>query len=260
MVNRPTSRALFDLFIGEASQPFTGWDFSYVSRTGRMQSEPLPWSYASIVIPYVRRACSLLDMGTGGGEFLSRLKPFPKHSCATEGFEPNYPVAKNRLEPLGVHVFQFNEDTDLPFKENEFELIINRHESYAPGEVRRILEPEGYFITQQVGEQNDIDINNLLANEPVVEEMEWNATSVAKELQDAGLKVLQTMEAFPVTRFYDIGALVFYLKAIPWVVKDFTVDKYANALLQIHEEILAKGFIDVHEHRFLLITQNIANQ
>ena len=258
MVSRPTSRALFDLFIGEASQPFTGWDFSYISRTGRMQSEPLPWNYASIIIPYVRRAHSLLDMGTGGGEFLSRLKPFPKHTCATEGFEPNYPGAKKRLEPLGVRVFHFKEDTNLPFKENEFELIINRHESYAPQEVKRILEPEGYFITQQVGQQNDIDINNLLANEPVVEEEEWNATSAAKEVQDTGFKVLHKMEAFPLTRFYDIGALVFYLKAIPWVVKDFTVDKYASALLRIHEEILAKGFIDVREHRFLIIAQNIA--
>ncbi|MHA2356168.1 MAG: methyltransferase domain-containing protein [Candidatus Thorarchaeota archaeon] len=252
-------KELFDLLIGEASRSFTGWDFSYISRTGRIQSEPLPWNYASIIIPYIRRARSLLDMGTGGGEFLSQLHPFPEHVCATESYEPNVPIARNRLEPLGVSVFQFNEDTKLPFRSNEFGLIINRHESYAPLEVKRILESGGYFITQQVGEKNDIEINHLLETEPPPEEQEWNAVSAAKELQDEGFSVLYQKEAFPMTRFYDVGALVYYLMAIPWVVTDFTIEKYSDALLRIHHDILAEGFIEVHEHRFLIISQNTAN-
>jgi SAM-dependent methyltransferase len=256
MDSRQTSRELFDFFIEEASQPFTGYDFSHISRTGRMQSEPLPWNYASIIIPYIRRAQSLLDMGTGGGEFLSRLRPFPKHTCATEGFEPNYPVAKNRLEPLGVRVFPYKEDIDLPFKDYEFELIINRHESYAPREVRRILVPDGYFITQQVGDRNDTEINNLLESALPPEEHEWNAASATKALLNEGFSILQKDETFPRTRFYDIGALVYFLKAIPWIVTDFTVEKYYDALLRIHNEILEEGFIEVHEHRFLIIAQH----
>ncbi len=251
-------KQLFDLLIGEASRTFTGWDFSHISRTGRMQSEPLPWNYASIIIPYIRNTHSLLDMGTGGGEFLSQLRPFPEHACATEKYEPNFPIARNRLEPLGVNVFQLKEDTKLPFRSNEFGLIINRHESYAPPEVKRILNSGGYFITQQVGERNDIEINHLLETEPPPEEQEWNAASAAKELQNEGFSVLCQKEAFPMTRFYDVGALVYFLKAIPWVVTDFTVEKYSDALLRIHHEILSEGFIEVHEHRFLIIARNTA--
>ncbi|KAA2301661.1 SAM-dependent methyltransferase, partial [Clostridioides difficile] len=29
----------------EADQPFSGWDFSYVTGSGRLQSGILPWSY-----------------------------------------------------------------------------------------------------------------------------------------------------------------------------------------------------------------------
>ncbi len=251
-----TNKELFDMLVGEARRSFKGWDFSYISETGRMQSEPLPWSYASIILPYVRRSRSLLDMGTGGGEFLSLLQPLPKHTCATEAYAPNVSSARKNLEPFGVDVFEIKDDGSLPFEENKFDLIINRHEFYTPTEVRRVLEPSGYFITQQVGEQNDIDINNLLGKELPNEERAWNASYASNELLEQEFEVIDQMEEFPITRFYDVGALVFYLKAIPWVVEGFTVEKYIDALIQIHNLILEKGFIEVRGQRFLIVAQN----
>lgn len=253
MTNR---KELFDVLIEEADHAFAGWNFSYISSTGRVQSEPLPWNYVSLLYPYIRGAKSLLDMGTGGGELLSLLQPFPKHTCATEAYTPNVPIAKRKLSPLGVDVFEIKDDKDLPFRESEFEVIINRHESYAPEEVQRILQPSGVFITQQVGEENDIDINRLLDCKLLKEEKTWNAASASKELQDHGFNVVVQMEAFPLSRFYDVGALVFHLKAIPWIVHDFSVDTYIDALRHIHDTILKRGFIEVHEHRFLIITEN----
>ncbi|MBN2228385.1 MAG: class I SAM-dependent methyltransferase [Candidatus Thorarchaeota archaeon] len=221
-----------------------------------MQSEPLPWNYVSIILPYIRRTDSLLDMGTGGGELLSLLQPLPKHTCATEAYAPNVPIAKKRLEPLGVHIFKIEEEKEtLPFRENTFELVINRHEFYDPLEVWRILEPSGHFITQQVGEQNDLAINKLLGNNSPINDQPWNAAYASRELEEQGFHVLSKMEAFPRTRFYDVGALVFYLKAIPWTVEDFTVESYNDVLLQIHKDILANGFVEVREQRFLLLTK-----
>jgi hypothetical protein len=33
--------------------------------------------------------------------------------------------------------------------------------------------------------------------------------------------VLEQKEEFPVSRFFDIGAIVYYLMAIPWQIPDF---------------------------------------
>src|SRR5260370_37893245 len=52
----------------------------------------------------VSRATAVLDLGTGGGELLSRLAPFPPIAIATESYPPNVAVASRRLAPLGGKV------------------------------------------------------------------------------------------------------------------------------------------------------------
>lgn len=248
---------LFQRLLKEADQPFSGWDFSYLSQTGRWQSEPLPWSYASTLWPYLRDASSLLDMGTGGGEFLSLLSPLPTHTCTTESYPPNVPIAQQRLEPLGVKVFEITDDTHLPFKDNEFDLIINRHESYVPTEVYRILQPDAFFITQQVGDQNDIEINALFGTTPDLGTHPWTAKYVEEELKGVGFDIIKIDEAFPRLRFYDVGAVIYFLKAIPWVITDFSVDQYRDVLHQLHERIQIEDYLEIREHRFLIVGQKL---
>src|SRR5204863_4615766 len=89
----------FNFLIDEANHPFSGWDFSHITTTRRMVEGALTWSYSSKILRQIMRVSSLLDMGTGGGEFLSSLHPLPKHTCATEGYVPNVSVARQRLEP-----------------------------------------------------------------------------------------------------------------------------------------------------------------
>ena len=67
----------------------------------------------------------MLDMGTGGGEFLSSLAPLPDQTWATEAFLPNLPLAKARLELLGIQVVHVDSDFELPFVDEEFYLVIN---------------------------------------------------------------------------------------------------------------------------------------
>lgn len=242
----------FECYLKEIEKPFSGWDFSYITETGRMSSSLLSWSYGSMVLPLIQKSKSMLDMGTGGGELLSKLQPFPEKVCATEGYPPNVSVAKERLEPLGVEVFQIGEDDLLPFDDHQFDLIINKHASYSPSEVRRVLTDDGVFVTQQVGGADYVDINYAL-RAPVNDEFShWELAYAEKELQENGFVVLDAKEEFPVQRFYDIGALLYYLKAIPWQVPDFKSKNYISQLHEIHEMIQLKGYIDVKQHRFLL--------
>lgn len=246
------SHNLFNYWLAEAEHPFTGWDFSHIMGTGRMRTAPYTWSYTSELLPRLRRAESMLDMGTGGGEYLSELQPLPPHTFATEGYAPNVPVARAHLAPLGVEVVSFEVDEHLPFEDAQFDLIINRHESYAPPEVLRLLRPGGEFVTQQVGGENDWDLNMLLGARPSLDFNEWRAKSAAKDLEAAGFEVQSVKEDFPHERFFDVGAIVYYLKAIPWQVPDFTVERYFDALLHIHERIQQDGYLDVRAHRFML--------
>ena len=146
-------KELFSTLIAEAEKAaFSGWDFSYIVRTGRQTDGALPWSYGTEVLRWIKSSKSTLDMGTGGGELLSILATLPKNTCATEAYGPNVNVARRRLKPLGVKVFRIKELQPLPFKNGQFDLIINRHTYYSEKEVFRMLKHGGVFITQQIGD------------------------------------------------------------------------------------------------------------
>jgi SAM-dependent methyltransferase len=247
------SNDLYNFLISEADHPFSGWDFSYIS--DRVVDAPLTWSYRSMLLPFIRKVESLLDMGTGGGEFLSSLVPLPKHTCATENYEPNVSIAKKRLEPLGVKVFYCKDDEHLPLMDDEFDLIINRHEFYSEKEVYRILKPNGIFITQQVGDKNNSKLRFLLTGREESEnEMEWNLDYAANKLEMTGFDILERKENNTLTRIFDVGAIVYLLKAVPWELSGFTVEKYYNKLLEIHSNINERGYLelDSNNHRFII--------
>ncbi len=251
-----TSEELFYLFLDDAKHHFSGWDFSFIE--DRMVMEPLTWSYRSRVIPLIRSSDSLLDMGTGGGELLYSLQPLPKVTFATEAYKPNVPIARKKLEPIGVKVVEINEsDEKLPFEDEKFDLIINRHEYYSPYEVFRILKKGGLFITQQVGGKNDLEFNAFLEAPIDIDSQspDWDLKCAVKDLRDVGLTILQEEENSPKTKSYDIGAIIYYFKAIPWQLPDFTVDKYFNKLKAMHYEIEKKGYFETTSERFFILAK-----
>ncbi len=96
----------FERLISEALQaPFSRWDFSWLE--SRRVHTPDPRGeidYEERAREAVAKAIAVLDLGTGGGERLSRLAPFPKVAVATEAYPPNVREAARRLTPLGVQV------------------------------------------------------------------------------------------------------------------------------------------------------------
>jgi len=104
---------LKNLWKSEEQKAFGGWDFSYLK--DRWQSETPPWDYKEIILGYLNREHMLLDMGTGGGEFLLGLNHPGDHTCVTEAWEPNVRLCRERLTPLGIGVYQVYDDACLPF-------------------------------------------------------------------------------------------------------------------------------------------------
>ena len=63
----------------------------------------------------------------------------------------------------------------------------------------------------------------------------------------------EQLQDTPITRFYDVGAIVYYLKAIPWQIPDFSVERYFERFLEVHTMIQQRGFVDVRYHRFFIV-------
>jgi SAM-dependent methyltransferase len=249
-----SSAELFEFLIAEVEAHFSGWDFSYIA--DRESQAPLRWSYVSEVLLRVRKSRAVLDMDTGGGEMYSYFAPFPPVAYATEAYAPNIPIARERLEPLGVVVIPLDEEEprQLPFEPDKFDLVLNRHGYYWEPELYRILQPGGLFVPQQVGNRNDIGIRKLLGARDASANSEWaDLSRAAANLQSAGFRIIKQLEDIYPQRFYDVGAIVYQLKAVPWQIPDFSVEVYFDKLKAIHETIQQTGYVDVEEHRFFMI-------
>lgn len=165
-----------------------GWNFSHIY--GRyIEEHDLPWDYETYIRTYRKDTMELLDMDTGGGEFLLGLHhPYEKTS-ATEGFLPNVKLCEGTLKPLGIHFERSREDGILPFEASSFDLIINRHSDFKKEEVYRVLKPGGIFITQQIGEDNDKDLIFSLLGEGYFKPTGGNAKDQAQEFKEVGFQV-----------------------------------------------------------------------
>jgi SAM-dependent methyltransferase len=243
--------------IAEAeSWKMEGWDFS--SFGDRWVETKPPWNYRDRVASRLPGAHSLLDLGTGGGEFLSSLAPLPKRTFATEGYPPNVTVARDRLKPFGVEVVRtFCEDNEkvpqygsLPFRDNSIGLIIDRHENFVATEVFRVLKPSGTFVTQQVGSANLRQLNELLG--VGVASDRWNLETAVGQLESADFRVTERRKAELISQFKDIGAVVMCLQAVPWQVPNFTVERFRNELEKIDRLIRSRGSLKVTATRFLV--------
>jgi SAM-dependent methyltransferase len=253
--------ATYEELVSEAlSAPFSGWDFSWLA--ARSTPAALPWSYQREVASRAGAARTMLDMGTGGGERLSRLSPRPQLTVATEAWPPNVPVAAARLRPLGIPVVQDEGAPDnpnqdgtqrgrLPFRDGAFEVVVNRHEAFLAAEVSRVLSPGGVFITQQVDFHSFDDLYRLLGLAIPEQPDSWLPLA-CQQLQDAGLHVETAVRGEERHDFYDIGAVVYYLSVVSWAIPEFSLDACAQQLRAAHDtpEIWP---IPVRERRFLMI-------
>ena len=231
-----------------------GWDFSSID--GRWDCPDPPWNYTMIVKSYLKDADILLDMGTGGGEVLLTIGHPYKNTYATEAYAPNLELCKKELSPLGITIAQTFSDDKLPFENEYFDFIINRHESFDLSEVNRTLKHGGYFFTQQVGGRNFIELAAALnAGGETYIPANHTVGSYANALARYGFQIIIRDEVEFPAKFFDIGAVIFLCKACVWNFPDFSVETHFDKLRGIQREIDVKGHMQVTGHRFLLASR-----
>ena len=231
-----------------------GWDFSHID--GRYtEGTDFPWDYRQVIGEYLSPEKKLLDIDTGGGEFLLSLGHPYENTAATENYPPNVQLCKETLLPLGIDFRQADGNGELPYPDESFHVVIDRHGDFNPGEIYRVLKPGGVFISQQVGAENDRELVELLCGNVAMPFPEQYAQRAADKFRRAGFSMVRQEECFRPIRFFDVGALTWFARVIPWEFPDFSVDTHLQNLLAAQRIVEETGCVEGRTHRFLLVAK-----
>ena len=228
-----------------------GWDFSHIE--GRFYEDTnLPFNYRDEILSHLTPSMRLLDIDTGGGEFLLSLGHPRELTAASENYAPNIDFCRRKLLPLGID-FRAGAADALPFPDGSFDIIINRHGDIYIDEIWRLLRPGGFFITEQVGSDNDRELIELLMGEDTpIYYPDHYAFTLADRMAEAGFEITRSAETYRTIRFFDTGALVWFAKIIEWEFRGFSVEKSLDRLIEVQRMIEDGGYVGGKTHRFLI--------
>ena len=234
-------RSFDDLVTEAAAVSVDGWDFSWLD--GRATEERPSWGYQRLLGERLASATAALDIQTGGGEVLAGASPetAPAVWVATEGWPPNLARAASLLGPLGVVVVGAGPTAALPFADRVFDLVTSRHPIIIDWqEIARVLAPGGTYFAQHVGDGANVEITEYFMGASDRDGRRHHDAEAAGAT-DAGLDVVQRRNERLGLEFFDIGAVVYFVRKVVWAVPDFSVDRYEAKLRELHERIEKDG-------------------
>ena len=251
-------RTFAELIAEGDAVPVQGWDFSWFQ--GRATEERPPWGYARMLgermsaLAGVRDAAAL-DLQTGGGEVLATIPAGPPRLAATESWPPNIAVARRNLAGLGARVVPVaSEDSDLPFSDEAFDLVVSRHPVRVRwDEVARVLKPGGTYFSQDVGHGSVAELTEFMMGPQPEEDgptrdPKWSVLAA----EQAGLTVTDLREFRGRMEFRDVGAVIVFLRKVIWIVPGFSTAVYRDRLRSLHERIQSSGPFPATTVRFLI--------
>lgn len=241
----------FDELVAEgAAVPVEGWDFSWFD--GRASEERPPWGYARLMGERMGTVACALDIETGGGEVLGTVLRPPALLVATESWPPNVAVAAGRLAPLGAHVVAVDDAPTLPFFADTFDLIVSRHPVVVLWkEIARVLRPGGTYLSQQIGVGTNRELTDFMIG-PRPRNERRGPDFLRAAAEEAGLEVVVLKSCALRVEFYDVAAVVHFLRKVRWTVPDFSVEKFRERLRAMHASIEREGLFVSTAQRILI--------
>jgi hypothetical protein len=224
-----------------AVAPVDGWDFSWLD--GRATEERPSWGYQRLLGGKLTTATAALDVQTGGGEVLAGAgaEHFPPTMVTTEGWPPNIARAKQLLRPLGAAVVAAAVAAPLPFADGAFDLVTSRHPAVVDWtEIARVLTAGGTYFAQHVGGATNREISEFFLGPLQASDGRQHQVE-AEQAVAAGLEIVQCRNERLQLAFFDVGAMIYFLRKVVWTVPDLTVDRYLDRLRDMHEVIERQG-------------------
>jgi SAM-dependent methyltransferase len=243
--------ATFEELVAEgAAVPLEGWDFSWFE--GRATEERPPWGYAHLMGQRLAAASAALDIETGGGEVLASSPRWPPLLVATESWPPNIAVARARLRARGGWVVACPDAPALPFGEASFDLVTSRHPVVVLwDEIARVLRPGGSYLSQHVGAGSNRELTEFIMGPQPVSDAR-SPERAATAAQAAGLEVADLRQCTLRVEFFDVAAVVHFLRKVHWTVPGFTTERYEDRLRELHAVIARQGSFVSHAQRLLV--------
>ena len=235
--------------------PTDGWSFSWFA--GRATEERPGWGYVRRCGDRLGEVDAVLDVDTGGGEVLAEAlglaERVPGTVRATEGWAPNYALATAALEPFGGVVSLVGDArAALPFDDRTFGLVTSRHPvSFPYPEAGRVLAPGGTLLVQEVGAGSNRALYEFLMGPQVNHDAQYLA-EVRAQVDAAGLELVALRDALTRVEFFDLAAVVHFLRKVLWTVPDFSVEKYHDRLRALYDHIAEHGSFVCHSRRTLV--------
>ncbi|MFH9420070.1 class I SAM-dependent methyltransferase [Streptomyces sp. NPDC017529] len=247
-----TPRTFDDLVAEAESVSVDGWDFSWLD--GRASEQRPSWGYQRSLGARLARASAALDIQTGGGEVLAGAGPLPPVMVATESWPPNVAKATRLLHPRGAVVVADPDEPPLPFADDAFDLVTSRHPATVWwAEIARVLRPGGTYFAQHVGPASVFElVEYFLGPQPEEVRRKRHPDDESRAAEAAGLEVVDLRAESLRTEFHDIGAVIYFLRKVIWMVPGFTVDRYRDRLRELDARIRAEGPFVAHSTRFLI--------
>ncbi|HVT78216.1 MAG TPA: methyltransferase domain-containing protein [Acidimicrobiales bacterium] len=206
----------FGELVAEAvAAPIVGWDFSWLD--GRATEARPSWRFRERVAERAARARALLDIECGDGRLLDSLLHRPPLVVGVEDYQPR----PGMLRATGAA---------LPLCDASFDLVISRHPVAAHwDEIARVLTPGGTYFAQHVGPRSAAEVGEWFVG-PWPPSEARSPERARREAERVGLDVVDLRyEELPMV-FYDVGAVIYFLRLVVWIVPDFTVAKYRDRL------------------------------
>ncbi len=120
-------------------------------------------------------------------------------------------------------------------------------------EIARVLTPGGVYLSQEVGPASMIELAEYFLGSQTEDKRNTrhpDRTRAAAEA--AGLEIVDLRTERLRAEFHDVGAVVYFLRKVIWIVPGFTVAAYRPRLRELHDLIEAEGSFVAYSSRTLV--------
>ncbi|GKU80479.1 class I SAM-dependent methyltransferase [Paenibacillus sp. L3-i20] len=193
-----------------------GWDFSNVKSV----SDGVLWDFYNEVVKHCKKSDLLLDIGTGGGEAVLSIADSALLLVGIDLSTGMIETATNNLIQSSKRNIRFMQMDagKLEFPQNFFNVVSCRHSGFDAKEIAKVLANDGVFLTQQVAENDKINIKLAFGRGQALGTPENTLKDrYIAELGEAGFTDIQTLQ-FNSADYYETAEdLIFLLKHTPIV-------------------------------------------